>query len=65
MSDYNVRIKPGILAILDQSKQLKEYSFDGQNYRLVGEKMITVPEIVAEGWIAHDTDLEIVYPDAM
>jgi len=63
MSNLFVRIKPSVLANLDQSKQRKEFWFDGQGYHVQGIDERACPKVVAEAWTAHDSDLEIVYPN--
>jgi len=38
----------------------KEFYFDGQHYTLSGNEMKSVPDAVADAWVAHDSNLRIV-----
>ena len=54
-----VKMKDGIKRIKDQSDMVKTYTFDGSTYTLTGINRVSVPDIVADSWVAHDTDVEI------
>ena len=54
-----VRINPATLLTKDASEIVKKYEYDGQVYSVTGVKEVSVPDEVAAGWVAHDTDIEI------
>jgi hypothetical protein len=58
-----VRIKRSILDKRDESKKFKEFYFDGVSYTISHLQEKSLPNAVAEAWVAADTDLEIIYPD--
>lgn len=48
------------LNYVDKGATSVEFYFDGQHYTLSGNETKSVPDNVANAWVAHDSNLRIV-----
>ncbi len=44
----------------NKGAQTKEFYIDGQHYILTGNETKSVPDFVADAWVAHDSDVRVM-----
>lgn len=60
MESRIIRIKPSALVTKDGSQKTKQYEFQGNRYILCGQQTKAVPALIANQWVAGDSEVEIL-----